>query len=84
MAKAEATVDELVGMMEYSELRLPEMQRLYVWRLTKVRDLLDSVYRGYPYGAILLWETDENVPLQAMYLADERILTTRAPMPITH
>jgi uncharacterized protein with ParB-like and HNH nuclease domain len=62
MAKAEATVEELVGMIERGELRLPEMQRRYVWRSTRVRDLLDSLYRGYPSGAILLWETDENVP----------------------
>lgn len=64
MAKAEASVEELVGMIERGELRLPEMQRRYVWRSTRVRDLLDSLYRGYPSGAILLWETDESVPLQ--------------------
>ncbi len=64
MAKAEASVEELVGMIERGELRLPEMQRRYVWRSTRVRDLLDSLYRGYPSGAILLWETDEDVPLQ--------------------
>jgi hypothetical protein len=64
MAKAEASVEELVGMIERGELRLPEMQRRYVWRSTRVRDLLDSLYRGYPSGAILLWETDEVVPLQ--------------------
>src|SRR5437868_673447 len=64
MAKAEATVEELVGMIERGELRLPEMQRRYVWRSTRVRDLFDSLYRGYPSGAILLWETDEEVPLQ--------------------
>lgn len=64
MARAEATVEELVGMIERGELRLPEMQRRYVWRSTRVRDLLDSLYRGYPSGAILLWETDEAVPLQ--------------------
>ena len=64
MAKAEATVEELVGMIERGELRLPEMQRRYVWRAPRVRDLLDSLYRGYPSGAILLWETDEAVPLQ--------------------
>lgn len=66
MSKAEATVEELVGMIERGELRLPEMQRRYVWRSTRVRDLLDSLYRGYPSGAILLWETDEQVPLQEM------------------
>ena len=42
MAKAEASVEELVGMIERGELRLPEMQRRYVWRSTRVRDLLDS------------------------------------------
>jgi hypothetical protein len=64
VAKAEATVEELVGMIERGELRLPEMQRRYVWRAPRVRDLLDSLYRGYPSGAILLWETSEDVPLQ--------------------
>ena len=66
MAKAEATVEELVSKVERGELRLPEMQRRYVWRSTRVRDLLDSLYRGYPSGAILIWETDEVVPQQAM------------------
>jgi hypothetical protein len=69
MAKAEASVEELVGMIERGELRLPEMQRRYVWRSTRVRDLLDSLYRGYPSGAILLWETDEAVPLQEFAVA---------------
>lgn len=64
MAKAEASVEELVGMIQRGELRLPEMQRRYVWKSTRVRDLLDSLYRGYPSGTILLWETDEEVPLQ--------------------
>lgn len=71
MAKAEASVEELVGMIQRGELRLPEMQRQYVWRSTRVRDLLDSLYRGYPSGAILLWETDEDVPLQDMAVAQQ-------------
>lgn len=71
MAKAEATIDELVSMIQRGELRLPEMQRRYVWRSTRVRDLLDSLYRGYPSGAILLWETDEAVPLQEFAVAQE-------------
>ena len=71
MAKVEATVEELVSKIECGELRLPEMQRRYVWRSTRVRDLLDSLYRGYPSGAILLWDTDEDVPLQEMAVAQE-------------
>lgn len=72
MAKAEASVDELVGMIERGELRLPEMQRRYVWRSTRVRDLMDSLYRGYPSGAILIWETDEEVPLQDFSIKQKR------------
>ena len=71
MAKAEATVEELVGMIERGELRLPEMQRQYVWRSTRVRDLLDSLYRGYPSGAILLWDTDEAVPMQEFAVSQQ-------------
>jgi hypothetical protein len=72
MAKAEASVEELVSMIERGELRLPEMQRRYVWRSTRVRDLMDSLYRGYPSGAILLWETDEAVPEQQFAVAQSR------------
>jgi Protein of unknown function DUF262 len=71
MAKAEASVEELVGMIERGELRLPEMQRRYVWKSTRVRDLLDSLYRGYPSGAILLWETDEPVPVQEFAISQQ-------------
>jgi hypothetical protein len=71
MAKAEASVEELVGRIENGQLRLPEMQRRYVWRSTRVRDLLDSLYRGYPSGAILLWEAKEAVPLQEFAVPQE-------------
>ncbi len=64
MPKVEASIEDLVSMIERGELRLPEMQRRYVWRSTRVRDLLDSLYRGYPSGTILVWETDEDVPQQ--------------------
>src|SRR5438094_4599700 len=62
MAKQDITVRELVDMVQRGELRLPELQRQFVWTATRVRDLLDSLYRGYPSGTILVWETDEEVP----------------------
>ena len=49
-------------MIDRGELRLPELQRRYVWPATRVRDLLDSLYRGYPSGTILVWEGGENAP----------------------
>lgn len=60
--KVDTTVGNLVDMIERGELRLPEMQRRYVWTATRVRDLLDSLYRGYPSGTVLVWETDQEQP----------------------
>lgn len=54
-------IGALTDMFLNRELLLPEMQRKYVWRATQVRDLIDSIYRDYPSGAILIWETG-NIP----------------------
>ena len=61
MGQQDLKVHELVDRIQRNEIRLPEMQRQYVWQKTRVRDLLDSLYRGYPSGTILTWETDEGV-----------------------
>lgn len=60
--KVDTSVGNLIDMIERGELRLPEMQRRYVWTATRVRDLLDSLYRGYPSGTILVWETEQPQP----------------------
>ena len=52
------TIEHLVREVTDGELLLPEMQRDYVWKSTQVRDLFDSLYRGYPSGQLLVWETD--------------------------
>lgn len=62
MQQQNIPISTLVDMYKRGELRLPEIQRHYVWRATRVRKLLDSLYRGYPSGSILMWETDEEVP----------------------
>ena len=69
MPKVDTTVRELVDMVGRGELRLPEMQRRYVWRATRVRDLIDSLYRGYPSGAVLVWETDQDAPTRDLDVA---------------
>ncbi len=52
----------LVQDIKENRMKLPEMQRDYVWKSTQVRDLLDSLYRKYPSGTILRWATTERVP----------------------
>ncbi|MEU5361901.1 DUF262 domain-containing protein [Streptomyces sp. NPDC005925] len=43
---------------------IPSIQRDFVWMRPDVRDLFDSLYRGYPVGALLLWKTSLTVPFK--------------------
>lgn len=71
MQQQNIPIGTLVDMYKRGELRLPEIQRHYVWRATRVRDLLDSLYRGYPSGSILMWETDEPVPTRDFAISQD-------------
>ena len=77
LSKQEMSVSQLVANIEKGYIQKPEMQREYVWKATRVRDLLDSLYRGYPSGTILLWETDSEVPTSEFAIATEKNSTTR-------
>lgn len=52
------TLLTLLDQTEHETLLLPEFQRGYVWTRDQVRGLLRSLYRGYPVGSLLTWETD--------------------------
>lgn len=49
------TVGELVSGVDKGSVRLPDIQRPFVWPNAKVRDLVDSMYRGYPVGELMFW-----------------------------
>lgn len=54
----------LIGLIEdirTGRVALPDIQRPFVWSSSKVRDLFDSMYRGYPVGTLMLWETGAEV-----------------------
>lgn len=54
--KVDYDLASLVKYIELGEIGLPDIQRPFVWKNAKVRDLFDSMYRGYPVGYLLLWE----------------------------
>lgn len=54
MTKLSTIFDQI----ESGTLMLPEFQRGYVWNRDQVRGLMRSLYRGYPVGSLLLWETE--------------------------
>lgn len=49
-------ISTILGWVQGGDIAIPEIQRPFVWNATKVRDLIDSVYRGYPAGYIILWK----------------------------
>ena len=48
------TVQQLLSSLEGKELAMPEIQRPFVWNGSKVRDLIDSLYKGFPVGYIVI------------------------------
>jgi|GEM_PF-152043 len=61
MKTGTATIRSLMDQVTEGALRLPEIQRAYVWKPAQIAGLLDSLYRRYPSGSILLWQTTETV-----------------------
>ena len=51
----------LIEDIKHGNIALPEIQRPFVWSATKIRALFDSMYRGYPVGTLLFWETGSDV-----------------------
>jgi hypothetical protein len=51
------SVSLLIESIGRGEVALPDIQRPFVWQASKVRDLLDSKYKGFPVGYLLFWET---------------------------
>lgn len=54
------TVEWLVSTIDHGNLGLPDIQRPFVWSNAQVRDLFDSMFRGYPVGFLLFWAAPVN------------------------
>lgn len=50
------SLSKLIDDIQMGEIGLPDIQRPFVWTNAKVRDLFDSMFRGYPVGYFLFWE----------------------------
>lgn len=53
---------DVAGLLHYldiGDIGLPDIQRPFVWKNAKVRDLFDSMYRGFPVGDFLFWENEQ-------------------------
>ena len=52
-------VSALLNYVDNKEIAIPKIQRPFVWDATKVRDLIDSLYRGDPIGYIVTWQNPD-------------------------
>src|ERR1700753_1809564 len=72
MTKLAALLDQV----DAGSVLLPEFQRGYVWNRDQVRGLMRSLYRGYPVGSLLTWETfSEGAPRLLILDGQQRITT---------
>ena len=53
------SVSAILGLIEAQQFVIPEIQRPFVWKRSQVRDLIDSLYNGYPTGYIITWKNPD-------------------------
>lgn len=54
-----STVESIISWIKNKMIAIPEIQRPFVWDATKVRDLMDSLYKNYPVGYIITWQNPD-------------------------
>jgi len=62
--------------VESGKLGLPELQRGYVWKPVKVRNLLDSMMKGYPIGYLMIWDSSDSPEKSSQIGVDNKAYTT--------
>jgi len=60
--KVDYTLGSLINYISMGEIGLPDIQRPFVWPNVKVRNLFDSMYKGYPVGYFLFWKSTVSEP----------------------
>src|SRR6478752_4536442 len=67
-------IETLLTWVKSGEIAIPEIQRPFVWEATKVRNLLDSLYQGYPVGYLIAWRNPTVRLKDGTHSAGKRIL----------
>lgn len=53
------SIGAILGLIDINDFVIPEIQRPFVWKKSQVRDLIDSLYNGYPTGYIIVWKNPD-------------------------
>lgn len=71
MGVEDISIQELLGKIERCEIALPDIQREFVWTSTQVKDFVESIYRKYPVGLILLWEKPYGEEIPTLFVEEK-------------
>lgn len=58
------SIRKLIEQVMTGSIRIPAFQRGFVWDAERVAYLMDSIYKGYPFGAVILWRTKEQLKVE--------------------
>jgi uncharacterized protein with ParB-like and HNH nuclease domain len=61
---ADLSIRKAIDSILAGSIRIPAFQRGFVWDAERVAYLMDSIYKGYPFGAIILWRTKEQLNIE--------------------
>jgi len=67
-------IEILLSWVKSGEIAIPEIQRPFVWDASQVRDLLDSLYQGYPVGYIIVWKNPDVHTKDGSIAAGKKVL----------
>ena len=58
---ADYTINDILEQVKNGQIRIPAFQRGFVWDAERVAYLMDSIYKGFPFGSLLLWQSKERL-----------------------
>lgn len=61
---SDLTIRQIISQVIAGQIRVPIFQRGFVWDANRVAFLMDSIYKGYPFGSILLWRTKQRLKFE--------------------
>ena len=68
------SISAILGLIEAGQFVIPEIQRPFVWKRRQVRDLIDSLYNGYPTGYIITWKNPDVKTKDGMVAGGKHVL----------
>ena len=80
---ADLTVRNLIDRVSSGDIRIPAFQRDFVWAPDQVAFLIDSIYKGFPIGTIIFWQTDERLKTEK-YLGAFQLPKPKRDYPVNY